>query len=98
VAIDPDACNSFARAGANARFERVGVAARRTRPGLALLGSYVARARTLRRRLLVERDLLSFGQPSEVALHCGPMEEELLPAFVADEPEPLVVNDPFNPS
>ena len=65
---------------------------------LRLLRSYAARARALRRRLLFEGDLLSFGQPSEIALYGGPMEEELLPAVVANEPEPFVVNDPFNPS
>src|SRR5438128_2125786 len=41
---------------------------------------------------------VSFGWPSEIALHRGPMEEELLSAVVADEPEPFVVNDPFDPS
>jgi hypothetical protein len=65
---------------------------------ITLLRPYAARARALWRRLLFKGNLLSFGKASEIALDRRPVEEKLLTPVVADEPEPFVVHDPFNPS
>jgi hypothetical protein len=42
--------------------------------------------------------VLTFCQPIEVAVHRGSVEEELLPAIIADEPEALVAHDAFDGS
>jgi hypothetical protein len=42
--------------------------------------------------------LLSFGKASEIAVDRRPVEKKFLTPVVADEPESLVVHDPFNPS
>jgi hypothetical protein len=56
-------------------------------------GANVSGARALRGRLFVKVDALSFVELVEAALHRTPMEEPLLAAVVANEPEPSVPNE-----
>jgi hypothetical protein len=53
-------------------------------------------ARTFRRWLFIETDTLAFVELVEAALDRTAMKEPLLPAVVANEPEPSVANESFD--
>jgi hypothetical protein len=59
---------------------------------------HVCRARPFRRRLLVERDSLPFGELIEAALSAAPVEKPLLPTIVANKTEAAITNEPFDGS
>src|SRR5258706_3508314 len=58
----------------------------------------VARSGALRRWLFVERHPLTFIQLVEIALDRAPVKEPLLPAVVANEPEPPVTHESLDRS
>ena len=78
---------------AEARSAKVGRRMESESSFVSVLRTDVSSTRSLRRGFLFEHHALSFVELVEVALHRAPVEEPLLPAVVANEPEPTIPHE-----